>query len=171
VPLTHGVGQQGAPESSGQTRGYRIREKEPGVSTLTGTGTLKGYGDVEDTADVPDRGCVLLPPLLVKVDRQKMAGFILEQRVNTGNNYAPQVGIDDILIQGSIGSVGAGGTLDLELSAEIRFPFVLTGRCEPSPGAILAFPPFCIYVLPSFEQRHEEANFFRWISLGGDKRA
>ena len=70
MPSTHGTGQQCGTELPRQASRDGIHKEKPGMRPVSGTGAFQGHGDIESDANFPERGTILLPALLVKIDGQ-----------------------------------------------------------------------------------------------------
>ena len=66
---------------------------------VAGTGAFQSYGQIECFTDFPEGGAVLLPSLLVEINRQEVAIIGPEQWVKAGNDTASEMRLDDFFIQ------------------------------------------------------------------------
>ncbi len=67
--------------------------------------------------------CVILPFRFIEVDRQKMAGVIRQQRINTDGVMASQMIVDHLIRDRNQQAMNAIGTFDARFFADTGPPF------------------------------------------------
>jgi len=98
MPSAHGTGQQGETQLPSQAREDRFFKEKPGVRPVSGTGAFQRHGQAEGKANFPERGAITLPALFVKINRQQMAHLVPAQGVEAGDEFSPQMRLDDLLV-------------------------------------------------------------------------
>nr|VFK56074.1 MAG: hypothetical protein BECKTC1821F_GA0114240_10095 [Candidatus Kentron sp. TC] len=87
--------------------GYRFREEDPKVRAVTGTGDLDGVGDIQ-IPTCSGHGLHRFPPAgFIEIRRQQVAGVVRQQRIQTDDLPARQVGMDGPVHPG-VDSAGFG---------------------------------------------------------------
>ncbi len=90
-------------------------------------------------ADIMQCRDIFLPIAIVKVNRQKPAGFITEQRVNSGDQGPQQMIFNDTFIERCIRLIDACRTGHLQLAAHSPLPsFRQTGEYPELPFFLLS---------------------------------
>jgi hypothetical protein len=100
------LGQQERTELSGEARRNGLLEEDPDVSATSRSRPLDGGRQAASAAGIRERLHVLLPPILVEVDGQEEAAFVLQHRVDArherlaGVVAARQMPPDDVVADG-----------------------------------------------------------------------
>jgi hypothetical protein len=71
--------------------------------------------------------------------------------------------LDDSFIQSGIRFMSASGTGYLRFAAYANHPFVKAYGRISGDTFLFALPPFCIYIIPTFEKSQVQSDFFRRI--------
>ena len=98
---------------------------------------------------------IVLPACLIKIHCQKVAGFIRKHGIDTGNDTPSQMIFYDMFIQHGILLVGTFGTGGLWLAAQSRLPLIQTNGRISRFCLLFVLPFFRIYIITTFEKRHE----------------
>jgi len=78
--------------------------------------------------------------------------------------FPPQMVINYFLSKNSIRLMGTTGACPLRLNAD-GFPFIQTGGRIPRRLFFLVFPSSGVNIVPSFEKRHKQPDFFSFVSI------
>ena len=103
-------------------------EKHPDMGALARAGNLQRRRYTQLLTRANYRAGILAPIGLIKIDGQKMAGVILQERINTHSVATSKMIVNHIIGEGAQPAVMAVSTLDSRFFANPGTPFVGTGR-------------------------------------------
>lgn len=136
--------------------GSRFTEEEPGVGAVAGTGAFGGSREIEDPAGFGEGGDVLLPTVLVEVDREEVTAFVLEHRIDADDVSSTEMVENAMVANRDEGLIGALATLDPWLVAHASNPLISAcGRVAGLVGTWVV-PMLREDVRPSGKQAPEE---------------
>jgi hypothetical protein len=128
------------------------------------TGPLQRHWELQLTARLQERSRVLLPSVLVEVNRKEEARLILQHGVHAGHKrlagvvVAGQVPADDVVGDREKASVVTLRALDARLLADATGPLVRTGRGVAGLASLAALEASRVDVFATPKQRAEEGD-------------
>ena len=128
------------------------------MGTVAGAGTLHGHHHAHCTACLDKGADILLPGRPVKVDDEKPAGFVFEQRVDAHHMVPSKVAEDDLVVDRREGLVRAITAFDLGKLTDSADELVRTGRRVAQLPSLLTHEPRGKDVFTAFEQRSKEPD-------------
>ncbi len=161
---------------TGGARWDRLREENPDVAAIAGPGPFKAGGHTFNAARLDHGRRVGHPIFLVEICRQEPAGFIRQQRIDTGDEVgvrlsptitATEMPLDHIVRDGDECLVWAFPAFHLWLAAYPSHPFISAGERIARSSSLPVFPADGKYVLTTYKQSTEERDLIRRRGGGG----
>ena len=160
----HRLGQQERAELARKCSRDGVCEEEPDMAATSRTGPLQRRRELQLTARLQERSRVLLPSVLVEVNRKEEARLVLQHRVHAGHErlagvvVAGQVPADDVVGDREKASMVTLRALDARLLAHAADPLVRAGRGVAGLASLAAFEASRVDVFATPEQRAEERD-------------
>jgi hypothetical protein len=159
VSASHRLGNQVAPHPSCDVGGHRRREEKPRMRAVSGTRAFDRNRDAQGSARLGERNHIFLPRVLVKVDREEPARFVLEQRITAHDVSSLQVIRHDLVVDRDEGLIHAITALTSGFEeAKPRFPFVRARRSVAGIARFLAHESHGENVESTSKQRPKQAD-------------
>src|ERR1700751_1759658 len=160
----HCLGQKMRTQLAGQTRWNGFFKEQPDVAAVAGTRSFQCDWQVALAAGFEECAGVLLPVLLVEIDRQEITGLVSKHGVNTHHkipswlNLSGKMPPDDLVSYRKKAARGAIGALDSWLLAHPSNPLVRARRRITGFSRFAALEANRINICSSSEQRSKQCD-------------
>ena len=154
-----GMADQRGSELPGLTGWNGLGKEYPGMRTVPRAGYLQRSRNGQLPAGLHEGAGILPPVSLVKINRQKKARVISEERVDANGLFSGEMIVEDLVGDRQELPLGAIAAFDPGLVADTRPPLVAAGRSIAG-GAFRRLPAQGVDVLPSLEETTEKGDFF-----------
>jgi hypothetical protein len=117
---------------------------------------------------LPQCSYISLPVAFIKINCQQPTAVISQERIYANDDFAAEMGFDDLVVESQIVFVMTILTSNRRLWADSGFPLVLTSRRVTWFPALSIFKSPSINILATSENRAKQSNFLCKVTFFSD---